>query len=84
MGASFIILLLIGAALFAERADAAPELQGFVTATPGPDGRITYIVVEGDTCSSVALNHGITVQQLRQFNTRLDENCTIKIGRAHV
>ena len=40
-----------------------------------------YIVVEGDSCSSVALNHGITVQQLRQFNTRLDEGCTLNIGQ---
>ncbi len=63
MGASFVVLLLIGAALSAKGVNAAPEPQGFVTATPGPDGRITYIVVEGDTCSSVALDHGITVQQ---------------------
>ena len=81
MGVSFIVLLLIGAALSAKGVDAAPDLQGFVTATPGPDGRITYIVVENDTCSSVALNHGITVQQLRQFNTRLDENCMITPGQ---
>ncbi|MDL1911802.1 LysM peptidoglycan-binding domain-containing protein [Chloroflexi bacterium CFX6] len=81
MGASFVVLLLIGAALSAKGVNAAPEPQGFVTATPGPDGRITYIVVEGDTCSSVALDHGITVQQLRQFNTRLDDNCTITPGQ---
>src|SRR5215216_7636404 len=55
--------------------------QGFVTATPNPDGRILYIVQEGDTCSLVALRHGIGVQQLRQFNTRLDENCTIVPGQ---
>ncbi len=57
-------------------AGAAPDAQ-FVTATPGPDGRILYIVVEGDSCLQVALLHGITVQQLRQFNTRLDEDCTL-------
>lgn len=61
-------------------AHAAPEAQ-FVTATPGPDGRILYIVVEGDSCLQVALLHGITVQQLRQFNTRLDENCTLAVGQ---
>jgi hypothetical protein len=61
-------------------ASAAPEAQ-FVTATPGPDGRILYIVVEGDSCLQVALLHGITVQQLRQFNTRLDENCTLTVGQ---
>ena len=60
---------------------AAPLAQGFVTATPGPDGRILYIVAENDTCSSVALLHGIGVAQLRQFNTRLDEACTLTIGQ---
>jgi murein DD-endopeptidase MepM/ murein hydrolase activator NlpD len=55
--------------------------QGFVTATPNPDGRIMYIVKEGDTCSSVAFQHGIGVPQLRLFNTRLDENCTLVIGQ---
>ena len=60
--------------------NAAPHAQGFVTATPGPDGRILYAVVSGDSCSSVAFQHGITVPQLRQYNTRLDANCTLSIG----
>jgi hypothetical protein len=59
---------------------AAPEAQ-FVTATPGPDGRILYTVVAGDSCLQVALLHGITVQQLRQFNTRLDQDCTLAVGQ---
>ena len=59
---------------------AAPRAQ-FLTATPGPDGRILYTVVEGDSCLQVALLHGITVPQLRQFNSRLDENCTLTIGQ---
>ncbi len=61
-------------------AHAAPQAQ-FLTATPGPDGRILYTIIEGDSCLQVALLHGITVQQLRQFNTRLDENCTLAIGQ---
>jgi LysM repeat protein len=73
-------LLLIGIGLPADDAFAAPNIQGFITATPGPDGRILYIVVDGDNCSSVAVNHGITVTQLRQFNTRLDENCVLNPG----
>jgi len=67
------LLFLIAVAL---PVGAAPQPQ-FVTSTPGADGRIIYIVQEGDTCSQVALLHGITVTQLRQFNTRLDENCTL-------
>jgi len=61
-------------------AHAAPNAQ-FVTATPGPDGRIMYTVVEGDSCLQAALLHGITVQQLRQFNPRLDQDCTLSVGQ---
>jgi murein DD-endopeptidase MepM/ murein hydrolase activator NlpD len=75
-----VLLLLLGVALRFRGASAAPQAQ-FLTATPGPDGRIMYTVVEGDSCLQVALLHGITVQQLRQFNTRLDENCTIIPGQ---
>ncbi|MCI0549814.1 MAG: LysM peptidoglycan-binding domain-containing protein [Anaerolineae bacterium] len=75
-----LVLLLIGTTLPASDANAAPDAQ-FVTATPGPDGRILYTVVEGDNCSIVAFNHGITVPQLRQLNTRLDENCTLTVGQ---
>lgn len=72
------ILLVLGISL---PVAAAPLPQGAVTNTPQPDGRILYIVQEGDTCSLVALKHGIGVAQLRQFNSRLDENCTLTIGQ---
>lgn len=75
---ALVILLFLGISL---PAAAAPLAQGFLTATPGPDGRILYFVVEGDTCSSVAFQHGIGVAQLRQFNTRLNEDCTLTIGQ---
>ena len=80
----FILALsLIGIALPAGEANAASDAQ-FVTSTPGPDGRIIYIVAEGDSCSSIALLHGISVEQLRQLNSRLDENCTVTIGQQMV
>jgi LysM repeat protein len=75
------ILLLFGILLPGQGAYAAPPAQGFVTATPGPDGRILYTVVSGDTCGQVALLHGITVPQLRQLNGRLDQNCTLTVGQ---
>ena len=75
-----VLLLFIGMALPAATASAAPHAQ-FVTATPGPDGRILYTVLEGDSCLQVALLHGITLPQLRQLNTRLDENCTLLAGQ---
>ena len=75
-----VLLLFIGTALPAGTASAAPHAQ-FVTATPGPDGRILYTVVAGDSCLQVALLHGTTVPQLRQLNTRLDEDCTLLPGQ---
>lgn len=74
----FVLLLFLGISL---PAAAAPLTQGFQTATPQPDGRILYFVQEGDTCSSVALKHGIGVAQLRQFNTRLDQDCTLTVNQ---
>ncbi|MEP7137775.1 MAG: LysM peptidoglycan-binding domain-containing protein [Chloroflexota bacterium] len=76
---SFLLLaiLMIGVAL---PVNAAPPVQGFVTATPGADGRILYTVVLDDTCSKVAFQHGITVQQLRLYNTRLNADCTLSVG----
>lgn len=74
------VMIVAGVALPVRGANAAPPAQGFVTATPGPDGRILYIVVDGDTCSNVALLHGIAVSQLRQFNPRLDQDCTLIVG----
>ncbi|MBI5702942.1 MAG: LysM peptidoglycan-binding domain-containing protein [Chloroflexota bacterium] len=81
IGFFLFTLVLVGMTLPSLRVDAAPNQQGFVTATPGPDGRILYTVVEGDNCFTVAAKHAITVDQLRQFNTRLDENCTIIPGQ---
>src|SRR5258706_13750517 len=80
----FLIILMIGVARPMNGVNAAPPAQGFVTATPGADGRILYTVIAGDSCSSVAFKHGITVQQLRQYNTRLDESCTLSIGQIMV
>jgi LysM repeat protein len=75
-----VLLFFIGTVLPASTASAAPYAQ-FVTATPGPDGRILYTVVEGDSCLQVALLHGLTLPQLRQLNTRLDEDCTLLAGQ---
>jgi murein DD-endopeptidase MepM/ murein hydrolase activator NlpD len=74
----FVLLLIMGISL---PVSAAPPAQGFVTATAMPDGRIMYVVQEGDTCSLVALKHGIGVAQLRQFNSRLDQDCTLIPGQ---
>jgi LysM repeat protein len=76
-----LAVLMIGIMLPANEVNAAPPAQGFVTATPGADGRILYIVAANDTCSSIAFKHGITVQQFRQYNTHLNDNCILSIGQ---
>lgn len=76
---SFLLLVILTISV-ALPVNAAPPAQGFVTATPGADGRILYTVIVDDTCSKVAFQHGITVQQLRQYNSRLDADCTLSIG----
>jgi murein DD-endopeptidase MepM/ murein hydrolase activator NlpD len=80
LGLVIVAILFLRILLPINGADAAPDMQ-FVTATPGPDGRILYTVVAGDSCLQVAFLHGITVPQLRQLNTRLDENCTLTVGQ---
>ena len=62
-------------------ANAAPMAQQYSTPTPGADGRIVYMVQPGDNCFRVAALHSITVDQLRQLNSRLDENCTLVEGQ---
>ncbi len=76
---TLIALLILGLWL---PANAAPNSQQQIpTPTAGPDGRIIYIVKPGDNCFVVAALHSITIEQLRQFNSRLDENCTITEGQ---
>ncbi|MBK9779370.1 MAG: LysM peptidoglycan-binding domain-containing protein [Anaerolineales bacterium] len=80
----FILLTLLGLLLFGLwlPAGAAPNIQEQLpTPTPGEDGRIIYIVQAGDNCFRVAALQGITVDQLRQLNSKLDENCTLTEGQ---
>lgn len=80
----FVLFVLLSLLLFGVwlPAGAAPGAQQqYATPTPGPDGRIVYIVQPGDNCFRVAALHGITVEQLRQLNSRLDENCTLVAGQ---
>lgn len=77
----FILLSLLLLGLWLP-ASAAPNLQQQIsTPTPGPDGRIIYIVQPGGTCTQVAFLNGISVEQLRLLNTKLDENCTLIEGQ---
>ena len=80
----FVLFTLISLLLFGLwlPANAAPNQQQVIpTATPGVDGRILYVVQAGDSCFRVAAIHGITVDQLRQLNAKLDENCSLIEGQ---
>lgn len=80
----FILFTLVSLFLFGlwRPANAAPNMQQIdPTATPGADGRIIYIVKPGDNCFRVAALHSITIEQLRQLNSKLDADCTLISGQ---
>ncbi len=60
---------------------ASPSDQvAFPSPTPGPDGRIIYIVKAGETCTQLSLLYGVSVEFIRTTNN-LDQNCTIYEGQ---
>lgn len=77
-----IPFLLLGAGLFLARPVTAGSLSQVVYQTPTalPDGRVVYVVQEGDTCLRIQLLTGVTIEQLRTLN-RLDQECTLIPGR---
>jgi hypothetical protein len=50
------------------RKAAAFQGSGFQTPTPGPDGKIIYVVQKDDTLWTIAALSGLTVEQLRGLN----------------
>lgn len=75
-----ILISLLGLGLWLP-ANAAPKMQQISTPTPGPDGRIIYVVQAGDSCIRVAALNNISQEQLRQLNSTLDENCSLIEGQ---
>lgn len=80
----FILLVGTGGLLFglagAERAvQAAPPAQytPFPTPTPGPDGRILYIVQPGDTLLRISLIAGVSLDELRGLNNLTGDTITV-------
>ncbi len=67
---STLLVVLTTGLLLAPAAAARPALQTgpFSTPTPGPDGRIIYIMQEGDTLWTVAALAGITLEELMALN----------------
>ena len=64
--------------LLAAPAAAAPQAQIYYsTPTPDVDGRIVYIVKPGETCLSISLLTGISLNDLRTLNN-LNEDCLLR------
>jgi len=81
----FFVLLTLASLLFfglwLPAGASSSQQESPSTPTPGTDGRIIYVVQAGDNCFRVAAINGITVEQLRQLNSKLDENCTLTEGQ---
>lgn len=76
----FLVVFLLLRFSFAALAAPAAQGQTYATPTPGPDGRIIYVVQESDTCLRISLLTGVSMEYLRQTN-HLDENCSIVTGQ---
>lgn len=73
-----ILTLSLGVLMAATLAIGVPALAGeaprpvpqatYATPTPGPDGKIVYIVQEGDTPWVIAARAGLSLEQLRALN----------------
>ena len=66
----FGCLALLAPALFAFPVQAAfpPQYTPITTPTPGPDGRIIYVVQDGDTLWHISAITGVSVDELRHLN----------------
>lgn len=60
------------------QASPPPQLAQYATPTPGPDGRIIYIVQAGDNCTSISLKTGVSIELLLGQNPTLDCNLVIE------
>jgi hypothetical protein len=74
-----ILLILIGLAWISPGVQASPaEPQAaYPSPTPGPDGRIIYIVRSGDTCEQISMLYGVSLEYLSLTN-QLDANCSLR------
>jgi hypothetical protein len=75
-------LVIGGAMIFTTGAlvRAAPEAQvPIYTPTPGPDGRIIWVVKENDTLLSISLITGVPVDKLKELNKMTDD--VIRVGQ---
>jgi hypothetical protein len=78
--ASLLLLGSIWLVMGLKPVSASPEQQAsYPSPTPGTDGRIIYIVKEGDTCERLSILYGVSVEYIRTTNL-LDQFCTLAVG----
>jgi len=74
----FSFLIFDGDSIFSGKISsvlAAPDAQlQIYTPTPGPDGRIIYIVQANDTLISISLLTGVSIDELKGLNNLLNED----------
>jgi hypothetical protein len=78
-GLALICMILIGSSLPAAASPA--DQAAYNTPTPRPDGRIIYVVKEGDTCLSISLLNQVPLDTLRINNNLKGTNCIIQPGQ---
>ncbi len=76
----FIFFILIMRMALDVQASPAGQVLQYATPTPGPDGRIVYIVQAGNSCLRISLLTGVSEDQLRLLN-RLNETCDLIEGQ---
>ena len=80
----FLILVMVGSSVYffsttASASDVNPQAS-YQTPTPDVDGRIIYIVKAGESCLSISLLTGVSLDSIRALNN-LDANCSIFSGQ---
>ncbi|MEW5940897.1 MAG: LysM peptidoglycan-binding domain-containing protein [Chloroflexota bacterium] len=75
LGLLALLMAILALALPAQ-ASPQPQVVQFATPTPGPDGRILYIVQEGDNCIAISLKTGVPLETLYAQNPQLNTDCS--------
>ena len=78
---TFIILLLVMIGTAPVGADQGALQVFYYTPTADSNGRIIYIVKSGDTCISISLLTGLSMDELRLLNDLTDEECSLYEGQ---
>ena len=80
MAASLALAVLFLLAQLRQASAVAQAQAVYQTPTPGPDGRIIIVVKAGDTCLSISLLTGVSLEDLRRLNN-LKPECIIVTGQ---